>query len=144
MSVAGKCAYRQNGLSRYDSLQSSIHVKLCLLGMLLLFTRAIEHWFHHIAYHPPQCHVTWTSTLITQNVVLTSFQHHLTVMDVRWTLKQCCVLTVKGTFLDRDFSLDQLQFTIRTFTSFKKKEEETIYKNIRFDKPKSNRTQPRT
>ena len=31
--------------------------------------------------------------LITQDVVLTSFQRHLTVMDVRWTLKQRCVLT---------------------------------------------------
>ena len=32
-------------------------------------------------------------TLLTQDVVLTSFQRHLIVMDVRWTLKQRRVLT---------------------------------------------------
>ena len=34
-----------------------------------------------------------TFSLLTQAVVLTSIQRHLNVMDVRWTLKQRCVLT---------------------------------------------------
>ena len=33
------------------------------------------------------------TSLLTQNVVLTSIQRHLDVMNVRWTLKQRCVLT---------------------------------------------------
>ena len=32
-------------------------------------------------------------TLLAQDVVLTSIQRHLNVMDVRWTLKQRSVLT---------------------------------------------------
>ena len=32
-------------------------------------------------------------SLLTQDVVLTSIQRHLNVMDVRWTSKQRCVLT---------------------------------------------------
>ena len=32
-------------------------------------------------------------SLLAQDVVLTSIQRHLNVMDVRWTLKQRCVLT---------------------------------------------------
>ena len=35
-------------------------------------------------------------TLLTQDVVLTSIQRHLNVTDVRWTLKQRCVLTGKS------------------------------------------------
>ena len=34
--------------------------------------------------------------LLTQDVVLTSIQRHLNVMDVRWTSKQRCVLTGVG------------------------------------------------
>ena len=37
----------------------------------------------------------YTSQSYAQDVVLTSFQRHLNVMDVRWTLKQRCVLTGK-------------------------------------------------
>ena len=32
-------------------------------------------------------------TLFTQDVIWKSFQRFLNVMDVRWTLKQCCVIT---------------------------------------------------
>ena len=34
--------------------------------------------------------------VLTQDVILTSIQRFLNVMDVKWTLKQCCVLTRNG------------------------------------------------
>ena len=43
---------------------------------------------------------------MTQDVVLTSIQRHLNVMDVRWTLKQRCVLTGKyDNYVNSLFSL---------------------------------------
>ena len=38
-------------------------------------------------------------SLLSQDVVLTSSQRHLNVMDVRWTLKQRCVLTGMQLFM---------------------------------------------
>ena len=50
------------------------------------------------------------TSLLTQDVVLTSIQRHLNVMDGRWTLKQRCVLTGSITsLLTQDVVLTSIQ-----------------------------------